>query len=407
MTDASRGELITVTESSLPASTVGGLLGHIRPAWRAKSLIERVERLLPVDPSSACQRLLNAALHDLRDKVVIAGLDIAKQAAELHKLPPVAKSEDIENYSNDRIIDLSYRMGLLTRAQWRRLKRCYEIRRDLEHEDDEYEAEVEDCVYIFKTCIEVVLSQDPVELLKVTDVKEVVEQAKPQFPEEQFLEEFQNAPESRQKEIILFLVSTALDESKPEVVRSNSFEMMKHLNGGTRDSVRIEVAQHLQKRIGRNVAGLAPMKVAHAIGAMPYLKKNTRNDFFAAYRDRLKGVGHGWKNHGSHSAILAELEDIGGLEHCQSESTVKSIIKWLVLCYVGEPGGYGYYGRGRSVFYSDTAVPIIKRIVKKCGSRELDILKQAKDEKSIKVVLGQSKSVAQRYETLLDLAGDV
>src|SRR5262249_14597635 len=149
---------------------------------KAKSLIERVQRLLPADPSSACQRLLNAAFHDLRDKVVLAGLDIAKQAAEMAKLPPVNKAEDVENYSSDKLLDLCYEMGLLTRPEWRRIKRCYEIRRDLEHEDDEYEAGVEDCVYIFATCIEVVLSRDPVQLLKVTDVKEVVERPEPFFP---------------------------------------------------------------------------------------------------------------------------------------------------------------------------------------------------------------------------------
>ena len=38
------------------------LLSRIRPEWQAKSLIEGVERLLLVDPSSACQRPLNAPI---------------------------------------------------------------------------------------------------------------------------------------------------------------------------------------------------------------------------------------------------------------------------------------------------------------------------------------------------------
>ena len=53
------------------ASGVAGLLAEIRPEWKAKSLIRRVERLLDVDPSSACQRLFNAAIHDLRQKILI------------------------------------------------------------------------------------------------------------------------------------------------------------------------------------------------------------------------------------------------------------------------------------------------------------------------------------------------
>ena len=71
------------------ASDVPTLLGRIRPAWQAKDLIERVRRLINVDPSSACQRLFNATMHDLREKIIIAGVDIAREAAKQYKLPPV------------------------------------------------------------------------------------------------------------------------------------------------------------------------------------------------------------------------------------------------------------------------------------------------------------------------------
>jgi len=161
-----------VRDANVPA-----LLGKIRPQWQAKSLIGRVHRLLEVDPSSAGQRLFNASIHDLKEKVVIAGIDMAGEAARQNKLPPVTDAEDIENYPTAKLIDLAYRMGLLSRPEWRRVSRCYEIRRDLEHEDDEYEAGVEDCVYIFSTCVEVILSRDPIQLIKVTDFKEIIEQS--------------------------------------------------------------------------------------------------------------------------------------------------------------------------------------------------------------------------------------
>src|SRR6185369_14258998 len=78
------------------ASGVPNLLAQIRPAWKAKDLINRVKKLLPVDPSSACQRLFNASIHDLREKIVIAGVDIAADAAKQFKLPPVNNADDIE-----------------------------------------------------------------------------------------------------------------------------------------------------------------------------------------------------------------------------------------------------------------------------------------------------------------------
>ncbi len=211
------------------ASDVPALMGLIRPQWQAKGLIERVRRLLPVDPSSACQRLLNAAVADLRDKIKIAGLDIAKGAAAAHRLPPVERADDVDNYSTAKLIDLSYRMGLLTRPEWRRLTRAYDIRRDLEHEDSEYEAGVEDCIYIFKTCIEAVLAKDPVNLIRVAEIKEVVEAAGPAVADLQLVEDYEHAPETRQLEILKFLVSTSLNDSEPELVRQNALRCCARL----------------------------------------------------------------------------------------------------------------------------------------------------------------------------------
>jgi hypothetical protein len=111
----SRNDLIPMPSVELvQASEVPSLLEDIRPAWQAKNLISRVRKLLGVDPSSACQRLFNAAIHDLREKVEIAGVDIAGEAARQYKLPPVNKAEDLEEYSTAKLIDLAYRMGLLS-----------------------------------------------------------------------------------------------------------------------------------------------------------------------------------------------------------------------------------------------------------------------------------------------------
>src|SRR5437016_3850983 len=97
------------------------VLQQIRPEWVDRSLIQRVRNLLPVDPSSACQRIFNAAIHDLRQKIVVAGLDIADEAADRNRLPRVTRAEDVlDTYSVTHVIDLAYRMGILLRPEWRR-----------------------------------------------------------------------------------------------------------------------------------------------------------------------------------------------------------------------------------------------------------------------------------------------
>jgi len=122
--DAEETALIIPTEK-LPIS-LNGFLTTVRPEWQHRSLIERVKKLLDVDPSSACQRLLNAAFHDLRQKIVIAGIDLAQQAATANKLPPISKPEDVlESYSNSHIIDLAYRIGILSRTVFQTFRKTW------------------------------------------------------------------------------------------------------------------------------------------------------------------------------------------------------------------------------------------------------------------------------------------
>lgn len=380
---------------------IGLLLHSIRPEWQGRSLIQRVNRILPVDPSSACQRLFNAALHDLREKVVVAGLDIAAEAASVHKLPPVQKQEDVEDYSPSKLIDLCYRMGLLSRPEWRRMHRCYDIRRDLEHEDDEYEAQLEDCVYIFKTCIEVVLSRDPVNPLRVTEVKEIVESREDLAPSSELLEDYRNAPEPRQEAICKYLVSTALSRKDADLVRQKCVEMLRHIEPLTHNPVRLGIAAVIQERMGRSGLDLAHAKVAHAIGSMPYLKQRQLFDFYKRYIDKMQKVGHRWKAHAEHGVLLEDLEDVGGLNNCP-EQLLDEILTWMILAYVGEPGGYGM-GIHRPVFYSNSAAPFIRRLVKGSPPKVKKGLVGAAKKRAVQEAL-VTKHIGRRLEELLDLA---
>lgn len=389
----------------MPANlTIHDVLDQIRPAWQGKSLIQRVLRILPVDPSSACQRLFNAAIHDLRDKVVIAGVDLAKEAATNNKLPPINKEEDVEEYPTSKLIDLCYRMGLLTRPEWRRLHRSYEIRRDLEHEDDEYEAALEDCMYIFKTSIDIVLSKDPIELLRVKDVKEIIEEPITLTPSLELLENYERAPQTRQKEICLFLVSVSLNKEKPDIVRENSFELLSHLEHLTQPAVKIELADYLQKQMGHKGIDILHAKVANACGAMSYFKKARIVDLYKALLLNLQRVGTHWTKHAEHGDALENIEDIGGLTYCPDE-LLKETLKWLVQTYIGEPGEQGYYGRNRKVFYSNSAAPIIARLIKSGPLKIRRCLKELENDRDIKRAC-TNIHVARRFEDLLDMFYD-
>lgn len=385
----------------IEASGVNALLLQIRPHWQAKNLIHRVTKLLHVDPSSACQRLFNASIHDLREKIIFAGVDIAAEAAKQHKLPPISSVENIENYSTLRMIDLAYRMGLLSRPEYRRILRAYDIRKDLEHEDDEYEAGVEDCVYIFRTCVDVILSKDPIELIKLTDIKEIVERSEATTLNESLLEEFSHAPEPRQMEIYKFLISSSLNVELPDVVRHNCYIALYSLKSLAHSQVLITCAREFVQRIGKRGPTLIEARVAYGSGLLPYLKQAQIKDFYDSYFDEMAKVGYSWGAHNSHGELLRNLEEIGGLEFCPEES-LGQYIEWLVLCYIGKSGGRTSYGNVRNVFYSNVGAPIAINLLKIKTRNVYPIVAALETgSKSVRYAISD-EHVARRFNSILD-----
>jgi hypothetical protein len=342
-------------------SDVQGLMLQIRPEWQAKNLVQRVSKLLPVDPSSACQRLFNAAIHDLKKKILVAGIDIAKEAAASNRLPQINRPEDIDEYNVSKTIDLAYYMGLLSRPEWRRITRVYDIRRDLEHEDDEYEATIEDCFYIFKTSIEAVLAKDPIEVIRLTDIKEIVEQPTAVTLDHTVREEYGVAPAVRQIEIFKFLVSTALNSKHPDIVRQNCYISLGVLSPLTKDQVKIEVSQFYSDKIKRNGLDLFTARVSFAAGILPYFKKSILKTFYSSYLEHMQTIGYDFKRNDKHGTLLREFREIGGLDFCHDE-VVPGMIEWLCQCYIGERS-FGQYSQSRPVFYSNVGAPLSREIL--------------------------------------------
>jgi hypothetical protein len=389
--------LIQKTGGEISKTSINSLLDSVRPVWKGKGLLKRVERLLQVDPSSACQRLLSASIFDLREKIVTVGIDIAKEVAKIYKLPPIEKDEDIlENYSTTNIIDLSYRIGILQRTEWRRIQRCYEIRKDLEHEDNEYEAVLEDCFYIFKSTIEVILSKDPIELLKITDVKQIIEEPSRITITEELINNFEHAPELRQREIISFLISTIYNEEQPDIIRENAFELLMHFKTKTKTACVIEVAKILENKIGKKPIDLVTARIGHAIGATAYFKKIKIKDFYHSLLLQFKSVTK-WSEQ---AKVVGTFNDIGHFTYCPPD-LIPLFTEYLVNWYIGEPGGYGTWGQNRKVFYSDKAAPIILRIFEYAEVKlnvELENLREDKDTKD-KL---QNRYILDRFEKLCD-----
>jgi hypothetical protein len=314
------------------------------------------------------------------------------------------KADDVlENYSTTNTLTLAYRMGLVTRPEWRRLQRAYEIRGDLEHEDAEYEAQPEDCIYVFATCINIVLSRDPIELIRVRDVRESIESTKKTLGPD-LLEDYGKAPEVRQTEIVRMLVGVARAAKEPDLVRQHAVEALRTFAPLTDDKVKITVASEVHEQLEGRALQAVDMKIAAAIGAVPYLKQRRVIAFYTDIGDKLLKISPDWDHYQRHPDPLNEIEDYGGLAVIPDDQ-LQRILRWLVICYLGEPGNRGQWGRNRSVFYSDAAAPIIERLIKGGDARVRPLLEASAEDKKIAAAMTY-QPVARRFERLLDLIDD-
>ena len=80
-------------------------------------------------------------------------------------------------------------------------------------------------------------------------------------------------------------------------------------------------------------------------------------------------------------------------------------LEWLVLCFIGEPGGYGM-GVNRRVFFSNVGAPIALRLIRS-SERAVGKKVEALREKSKHVKAACSNEyVARRFEMILDELGE-
>src|SRR5438876_6834397 len=90
------------------------------------------------------------------------------------------------------------------------------------------------------------------------------------------------------------------------------------------------------------------------------------------------------------------------LQVCPPGEARRKIILWATLCYLGEPGRYGTYGRNREVFYSNSGAWRVADLIKAGGQEIKADLEGLADDAAIKAAT-QTKAIARRFEALLDL----
>jgi hypothetical protein len=146
---------------------------------------------------------------------------------------------------------------------------------------------------------------------------------------------------------------------------------------------------------------LIEARVAYASGTFAYLKQAQIREFFSSYLEEMNRIGYWWNAFNAHGELLRNLEEIGGLLYCP-EVVLQEVVEWLVLCYIGTPGGRTQYGNVRPVFYSNVGAPISLSLLK-VKNRNISNIVQSLQTNSERVRQAVSdEHVARRYHSILD-----
>jgi hypothetical protein len=167
------------------------------------------------------------------------------------------------------------------------------------------------------------------------------------------------------------------------------------------NAVLVEVARWFQERIGRSGLDERHARVASDIGVMPYLKQSARRDFYTHILESMNSVGTDWSAYPKHGELLRSFQEVGALQFCP-EAERRKILKYLVLTFIGKPGGQTQYGNIRHVFYSNSASPVIREIVKDSAEILRDDLVSLKGDSDVARLL-KDQYVARRFEELSDI----
>jgi len=111
-------------------------------------------------------------------------------------------------------------------------------------------------------------------------------------------------------EIYKFLISTALNDKHPDIVRQNCFISLGILSPITKDQVKIEVSQFYSDKIKRKGLDVFTARVSFAAGILPYFKKSILKTFYSSYLEHMKAIGFDFRSNDQHGSLLRELREI-------------------------------------------------------------------------------------------------
>lgn len=365
--------------------------------------LNKIKLLLMVDPGIAAQKLFNTGMSELKSKIKLWGLKEISEIAVQKGLPKISNDEELLNYKTRDLIKLSGVLGITNLANTSRLDIAYDMRNLIEHEDSHYEATNEEVQFIFKVITESILTVEVIEPVSIVEIQELIDSAEQLTKIDEYLiEKFESSAAFRQLQVLERIISVALDSNKPDIVRTNAYNLLLVFRNYVKTETRMGlVEKFITAPSKRKEFNILTAKVYSAIGILPYVSKSNLRKLFESLIEKMEATNPHWDRGFEHVKVLSIFEDINYFSVCPEDLLFRALL-WMCTLYVGTLGGYGTYGRNRSVFYSDSGARYVKKILFNSKARFVNHVTDLKKNPNIISRL-KTNDIKDRFNEFVEL----
>lgn len=371
-----------------------------------KTRLSKIAAILLVDPGMAAQKMFNVGISELRTKIKTWGLREINEIAVQKGLPKISTVEELMEYKTRDIIRLAGIIGILNSANKSRLDMAYNMRNLIEHEDNHYEATCEEVQFIFSVVIDAILSVEVIEPISVTEIQDLIDSAENLTKFDDILiEKYESSATFRQVQVLERLISVALDESKADIVRKNAYNLIRVFRNYVKSEARMSLVEtFITAPKTKKEFNLQTAKVFFAIGILAYVSKSSMRKMFEQLISQMESISVHWDSYPDHVKILSVFEEIGYFKFCPENLLMRALV-WMASLYIGSPGGYGFYGRYRKVFYSDAGVQYVTDIISKSKDSFVPMIDALKKDRKLISRL-KNDDINTRLKHFIDLINE-
>lgn len=373
----------------------------LREPWRSSRLIERVERLVLVDHSCACQKLFNTAIWDIKDKLGDWGEDFVYKIAHSPRNTNRGIENTIEGLSTTELLNLSYKSKLLKFEQWEMMTECYQIRCKLEHEDKRFEVNSLETEKFFNVCINEVLNVEKIEIETIDQFEYLYDTSRIAVPSKVLIDSFAEWSKSKRERTIMFLLDLATDSSISVSVRHNSRTSLMFLRTHLTDDLKKAIAnrysdpniQHIDSDL---------LETLRCIDVLRLIDRSSNSKFFESVYVAMNEVGEEWYKGIKQVEVLQSFTELGSLDECPNRHKV-NIFNWLALTFIGQDSGNTAYVSDRNVYFDKDASSFIQRLIREAHFISDRMINDLLLDEIISVRI-ENSFIAARFERFIELA---